>query len=99
MTDGSTFTVKSVYLNNTTYAFYTMLNGSSYSKKFADGDWMKASFYGVTLPRRKAYIGKGLDNGRPVAAQCRQRVEEHLLADGFERFRTVGHEHSRLRGA
>lgn len=32
MTDGSTFTVKSVYLNNTTYAFYTMLNGSSYSK-------------------------------------------------------------------
>lgn len=48
MTDGSTFTVKSVYLNNTTYAFYTMLNGSSYSKKFADGDWMKASFYGVT---------------------------------------------------
>lgn len=56
-------------------------------------------FLSCRLPRRKAHIGKGLDNGRPVAAQCRQRVEKHLLADGFERFRTVGHEHSRLRGA
>lgn len=48
MTDGASFTVKSVYVNNTTYAYYTMLNGSAYSKKFTDGDWTKVSFFGVT---------------------------------------------------
>ena len=67
-----------------------------YSQWYCRGS---GGFLSCRLPRRKARIGKGLDNGRPVAAQCRQRVEEHLLADGFERFRTVGHEHSRLRGA
>ena len=48
MTDGGSFTVRSVYVNNTTYAYYTMLNGSAYSKKFGAGDWFKVTFYGVT---------------------------------------------------
>ena len=48
LASGDPFTVNSVYVNNTTYAYYTMLDGSSYSKVFADGDWQTVSFYGVT---------------------------------------------------
>lgn len=48
LTDGGSFTVRSIYVNNTTYAYYAMLNGTAYSKKFGAGDWFKLSFYGVT---------------------------------------------------
>lgn len=48
LTKGGSFTVRSIYVNNTTYAYYAMLNGTAYSKKFGAGDWMKVSFYGVT---------------------------------------------------
>lgn len=48
MTAGTSFSIQSAYINNTTYAYYTMLEGSAYSKVFASGDWTKASFYGVT---------------------------------------------------
>lgn len=43
-----TFEAKSVYVNNSTYAYYVMKNGSPFSKKFGKGDWMKVMFYGVT---------------------------------------------------
>lgn len=33
------FTPLSVYINNSTYAYYCMLNGSAYNKKFGKGDY------------------------------------------------------------
>lgn len=44
--------VKSVMLTNSTYAYYDMSLGSSFSKKFDDGDWFKViirGFYGDKL--------------------------------------------------
>jgi len=35
------FSIKSIMLTNSTYAFLDMKNGSTYSKKFAAGDWFK----------------------------------------------------------
>lgn len=46
-TGGDTFTPQSVLINNTTYGYYAMLNGTQYSKKFATGDSFKLNIYGV----------------------------------------------------
>ena len=46
--DGSNFYAQSVYINNSTYSYYTMLNGSPWSKKFSTGDWYKVTAYSVT---------------------------------------------------
>ena len=35
------FTIKSMYMTNSTYAYVDMKNGSDFSKKFATGDWFK----------------------------------------------------------
>lgn len=40
------FYIKSIMLNNTTYAYKEMKNGSDYSKKFASGDWFKLTISG-----------------------------------------------------
>ncbi len=40
------FTPLSVYINNSTYAYYCMLNGSAYNKKFGKGDYCKLKIYG-----------------------------------------------------
>lgn len=42
------FSAESVYLNNTTYTYYAMKNGTSYSKKFGQGDWLKVIITGGT---------------------------------------------------
>ncbi len=44
--------VKSVMLTNSTYAYYDMLEGSEYSKKFEENDWFKViirGYLGSTL--------------------------------------------------
>lgn len=48
MADNAFFSIRSVYVNNSTYTYYTMKNGNAYSKKFDSGDWLKLLFYGVT---------------------------------------------------
>ncbi len=40
--------VKSVMLTNSTYAYYDMLEGSDYSKKFEDNDWFKVIIRGYS---------------------------------------------------
>lgn len=40
------FTPLSVYINNSTYAYYCMLNGSGYNKKFGKGDYCVLKIYG-----------------------------------------------------
>lgn len=37
---------KSMMMTNTTYAYFDMLDGSSFSKKFAAGDWYKVKIHG-----------------------------------------------------
>lgn len=38
--------IDGAYLNNTTYAALSMLNGDAFSKQFGDGDWFKVTAYG-----------------------------------------------------
>lgn len=40
--------VKSVMLTNSTYAYYDMLEGSDYSKKFEENDWFKVIIRGYS---------------------------------------------------
>ena len=47
--DGKSFTPISVFVNNTTYAYYAMLNGSAYNKKFVKGDYLKLLAYGIDI--------------------------------------------------
>ncbi len=47
-TDSTEFTPVSMLACNTTRTYYAIINGTSTSKKFADGDWLKLNAYGVT---------------------------------------------------
>ena len=44
--DVETFQPQSAYVTNTSYVYYTLLNGDAYSKKFDNTDWFKLTFYG-----------------------------------------------------
>lgn len=46
--NGVSFYAESVYVNNTTLTYYTILNGNAFSRPFAEGDWFKVQFFGVT---------------------------------------------------
>lgn len=41
------FAPHSIYVNNTSYTYYAMLNGSNFSKKFAQGDSLVLKIYGL----------------------------------------------------
>jgi hypothetical protein len=43
------FSIQSIMLTNSTYAYRDMLNGSPYSKKFAAGDWFKVIITGYKM--------------------------------------------------
>lgn len=45
--DDKLFSPISVFVNNTTYAYYAMVNGTAYSKKFEKGDYLKLLAYGI----------------------------------------------------
>ena len=47
MKDGSLFSPQSIFVTNNTYAYYSMLNGSAFNKKFAEGDWYKLTIQGI----------------------------------------------------
>lgn len=53
---------QSVYITNTSYAYYAMLNGTPYNKAFGPEDWFKVTFIGVTngveTGRVDAYLAK-----------------------------------------
>ncbi|HRZ97480.1 MAG TPA: DUF4465 domain-containing protein, partial [Paludibacter sp.] len=45
--ENGAFTIKSIMVNNTTYAYWDMKNGNlPFSKKFVSGDWFKVSIKG-----------------------------------------------------
>lgn len=43
-----TFRPYAVFVTNTTYGYYSMLNGSAFNRKFGKGDWCKLNFTAVT---------------------------------------------------
>lgn len=45
--DGQPFMPQSVMVNNNTYAYYSMLDGNAYARKFEKGDWFKLIAHGV----------------------------------------------------
>lgn len=53
-TSGQTFIPQSIYVTNNTYTYYSMLNGSPYSKKFEAGDYLKLLIYGVKADGTKS---------------------------------------------
>lgn len=52
-TEGKTFIPQYVYVTNSSYSYYSMLNGSSYSKKFSTGDYLNLLIYGETADGKK----------------------------------------------
>ena len=46
-TGGKLFRPTAVYVQNTAYTYYTMANGSPYSKQFTDEDWLMLTAHGV----------------------------------------------------
>lgn len=48
MADASAFEAEYVWVNNTSYTYYAIKDGTPWSKTFAAGDWYKVEFYGVT---------------------------------------------------
>ncbi len=45
--DSTEFTPVSVLVNNTTYTYYAIQNGTEWTRKFTAGDWYKLSVWGV----------------------------------------------------
>lgn len=45
--EGELFMPQSITVNNNTYAYYVMLNGNDFTKKFDDNDWFKLIINGV----------------------------------------------------
>ena len=45
--DGDTFMPQSVMVNNNSYVYYTLLNGSDFNKPFGQGDWVTLTAHGV----------------------------------------------------
>lgn len=46
--NGNSFTPQSVFVTNNSYVYYTVINGSAYSRKFAKGDYFALKIYGHT---------------------------------------------------
>ena len=48
LTDGTSFAPQYIYVSNTSLTYYLIQEGNQFSKPFAEGDWFKVLFYGVT---------------------------------------------------
>ena len=46
--EGASFMPQSIYVTNSSYSYYTMINGTDYSKKFTTGDFLNLLIYGIT---------------------------------------------------
>lgn len=64
---GNAFEPKEVYVTNNTYAYYTMLNGNSFSKKFTSEDWFDLIIHGSLNGYETAQITVRLANGTNIS--------------------------------
>lgn len=77
-----TFIPQSIQITNTTYAYYTMTNGSSFSKQFKKGDYLHLLIYGVkpdgtkTGPVTFALADYSEDTSKPLSQWEYVNIEE-----------------------
>ena len=80
--DGKTFIPQSIHVTNTTYSYYSMLNGSPYSRKFAAGDYFNLLAYGVaadgtkTGPVKFSLADYASDDSKPISTWEYMNLEE-----------------------
>ncbi len=73
---------KSVMLTNSTYAYYEMKNGSSFSKKFAAGDWFRViitGYNGNTKTGTVDYYLADFRNGKSFLSNAWAKVDISAL--------------------
>lgn len=81
-TERKTFIPQSIYITNSSYSYYTMLNGSAYSKKFTTGDYLNILIYGETAngektgPVKFALADYTTDTSTPVSTWEYVNLEE-----------------------
>lgn len=76
------FSIKSLMLTNSTYAFLDMKNGSAYSKKFVDGDWYKVTVTGYLNNAKTAsvdYYLADFRNGKAFLSNTWNKVDVSAL--------------------
>lgn len=60
--DGAAFMPLSLYVSNTSYAYYTMLNGNAFSQPFTADSWLKIIFTGMmggqSTGSKEVYLAK-----------------------------------------
>lgn len=72
------YTPKSIMLNNSTYSYYGLLNGSDFSKKFAADDWFKViitGYKGTTKSSTVEFYLADFRNGKSVIVKNWQKVD------------------------
>ncbi len=81
-TEGKTFIPQSIYITNSSYGYYSMLNGTSYSKKFSNGDYLNILIYGEkadgtkTGPVKFALADYESDSSSPISTWEYVNLEE-----------------------
>lgn len=76
------FKVVSVMLTNSTYAYYDMLNGSAFGKKFATGDWFKVTITGFLQNKeigKTEYYLADFRNNKTFLSRNWEKVDLSLL--------------------
>ena len=76
------FSVKSIMLTNSTYAFLDMKNGSDYSKKFVAGDWFKIVITGYLNDNKKGeveYYLADFRNGKTILSNTWNKVDISMI--------------------
>lgn len=60
--NGAAFTPLTLYVSNTSYTYYTMLNGSAFSQPFNENSWLKVIFTGMmggqSTGSKEVYLAK-----------------------------------------
>lgn len=70
--DKGTFAPLEVYVTNSAYGYYTMLNGDSFCKKFTESDWCKLHIHGVAEGTETGSIDVNLATGTDILSSWKK---------------------------
>jgi len=76
------FTIKSIYMTNSTYAYLDMKNGSEFGKKFGAGDWFKVILTGYlnsTETSKAEYYLADFRDGKSFLSKSWNKVDVSSL--------------------